>query len=308
MRRILFSIAAMLLFVGVQAQTLEEYKSMKAEKEAAMGALAGEIAALDAKITGFPGWNFATNGTVGLNFSNFSNWVNQANPNSQATTILGSYNAYARLNEEAYFWRNAATLGLGWQNLNVDKNDPAVGGWEQTVDVLNINSLFGYKITSTLAASAMGEYRTTVLNNFNNPGYLDIGVGATWTPMPELVVVFHPLNYNYIFSNGDSDFVSSLGCKVMADYAKEIYPGIAFRSNLTGFLSYNDFGSENSLGDLSNFTWTNGLSFTAFKGIGVGIEYAIRQAKQETNAFFGPDATDINHFQNYLVVGLSYAL
>ena len=35
-------------------------------------------------------------------------------------------------------------------------------------------------------------------------GYLDAGVGATWTPVTDLVVVIHPLNYNFVFADNDA--------------------------------------------------------------------------------------------------------
>ena len=66
------------------------------------------------------------------------------------------------------------------------------------------------------------EYRTTLLDNFNDPGYLDLGLGATWTPAKNLVVVVHPFNYNFVFSSGDTVFESSMGTKIVADYTRQI--------------------------------------------------------------------------------------
>ncbi len=48
-----------------------------------------------------------------------------------------------------------------------------------------------------------------------------LGVGATWTPIKDLFVVIHPLNYNFVFSSGDAIFESSLGAKIVADYSKD---------------------------------------------------------------------------------------
>ena len=158
--------------------------------------------------------------------------------------------------------------------------------------------LHGFKFTEKLAASALGEYRTSVLDGkFNDPGYLDLGVGGTWTPLPNLVVVFHPLNYNFVFSETGSDYESSLGTKVLADYTQKIGKNIAWRSNLSAFLSYKDSG------ELSNWTFVNSLS-TAYKGIGVGFELGLRSNKQEANAANLSD----NPLQTYYILGLSYSL
>ena len=220
-------------------------------------------------------------------------------PNSRNTTILGTLNSFANRIEEQYFWRSSLGLNLGWQKLVRDVNNPTPDEetFAQTADIFNVNSLYGYRITEKFAASALGEYRTTLLNNFNNPGFLDLGVGATWTPMSNLIVVFHPLNYNFIFSNDDLDFESSLGTKIVADYNTKIFDRINWRSNLSAFVSYKDVDA------LSNYTWTNSFSFNAWQGIGVGIEYALRINKQETAAFGFED-----DLQQYFVICLTYSL
>ncbi|MFK7807204.1 MAG: hypothetical protein AB8F74_05305, partial [Saprospiraceae bacterium] len=184
------------------------------------------------------------------------------------------------------------------------------------------SSLYGYKLNSKWAISGLGEYRST-LTNFNDPGFLDIGAGATWTPITDLVVVFHPLNYNFVFSNTDAlSYQSSLGCKIVADYAKALPMGVAWKTNLSAFASYEDFNN------LSNWTWINSFGFTAWKGIGVGFEFGLRGNRQEgyngflANNGIDKDAVEIadfdsdnatglkgdNPIQSYFLVGLTYAL
>ena len=144
--------------------------------------------------------------------------------------------------------------------------------------LLTITSLYGYKVTETLAVSSLIEYKTAILEGgFNDPGYLDIGVGGTWTPVKDLVVVFHPLNYNFVFSDGDSEYESSLGCKVVADYTRKIGK-INFKTNFTGFLSYEDT-------DYSNWQWTNSFSYQIWKALGVGFDFGLRGNKQEAYNF-----------------------
>ena len=288
--------------IGVFAQTKEELTTERNALQSQINALQAQVNAINGRIsTEFPdyGWNTNVFGTIGVNFSSFSNWVTVALPESSNTTILGSFNAVANRLEEKYFWRNSMNINLGWQRLLRDKDNVTEEEkkFSQTADIFNINTLYGYRISSKLAASAMGEFRTNLLNNFNNPGYLDIGIGATWKPMTNLVVVVHPINYNFIFAEDNSGFISSMGCKVLADYVGSITNKVDWRSNLSGFMSYRDPS------ELSNFTWTNGFSFKAFKGIGVGIEYALRWNKQETIAF--GSATNM---QQYLIIGLSYKI
>lgn len=287
---------------GLSAQTEGELTAQRDSLQSQIATLQAQVTALNSRIAAeFPKYGWTTNflGTIGVNLSNFSNWVTVALPESSNTTILGSFNTIANLHQKKYFWRNSLNINLGWQRLIKDKNNSneEEKKFSQTADIFNINSLYGFKLSDKLAVSSLGEYRTSLLNNFNNPGFLDLGIGATWTPLSNLVVVIHPINYNFVFSKEGTDFVSSLGSKVVADYVESIAGKINWRSNLSGFLSYKD------ITEFSNFTWTNGFSFTAFKGLGIGIEYALRWNRQETLAF-GSDS----HMQQYFIVGLSYKL
>lgn len=296
MKKSLLLFSIFFISISLYSQTLEELKAQKAELDAQIGTLQGQVSAINGQIASFPGWYKGAFGTIGFNTSSFDNWVNASNPNSRNTTIMASFNGFANNIQPKYFWRNSGAINLGWQKLIEDTNnntDPKKE-FTQTADVFSLTSLYGRNISSKLAVSALGEYRTTLLNNFNNPGYLDMGVGFTWTPMKSLVVVFHPLNYNFVFAEEGSQFESSLGTKLVADYNTNIGEKVKWRSNLSAFLSYKD------LDGLSNYTWTNGFSFTAWKGIGVGIEHAVRVNKQETGE--SPDGNT----QQYWIIGLTY--
>ncbi len=275
-----FLTALILLFGwGLNAQTVEELKTQKAEKEAEIAALQGEVDALAKQISEFPGWKFGSFGTIGFNASQFNNWLGRGNTDANTfTSIIGlGLNAFANLDREKYFWRNSGNLNLGWTKLAQNREQRDDNDYEKTTDAIVATSLFGYKLTEKWAISTLGEYRTTLLSNFNNPGYFDIGVGATWTPITDLVVVFHPLNYNFVFADDDVAYTSSLGCKIVADYTRKlaVLNGVSWRSNLSAFISYKD--AEN----LSNWTWINGFGFTAWKGIGIGFEFGLRGNRQE---------------------------
>ena len=57
----------MLTYFVLNGQTIEEYRSLKKEKEKEMRALKAEISNLKAKIDSFPGWEVGTYGTLGYN-------------------------------------------------------------------------------------------------------------------------------------------------------------------------------------------------------------------------------------------------
>ncbi|WP_298352895.1 DUF3078 domain-containing protein [uncultured Dokdonia sp.] len=307
MKRLIVLGAAMFLAISLQAQTEEELKAQQSPKKAEIAKLQGEVDALQAKIDALPGWKYGAFGTIGGNISKFNDWFSQGTPNVSSGNITVTGNAFANKLEDKYFWRNSLNVNLGW--VKFDDQDDATDddSFREATDVFNVSSLYGYKLTETLAASALGEYRTTILNNFNDPGYLDLGIGATWTPIENLVVVVHPLNYNFVFSDNDAVFESSLGAKIVADYTRQIGQ-IAFKSNLSAFASYKS-------SDLSNWTWTNGFAYTLWKKIGVGFDFGLRGNKQEALNFaqiaqedttLGFDNID-NQVQSYWVLGLSYS-
>lgn len=293
-----------LISFSVNGQTLEELNAEQAPKKAKVAELQGEIAALQAKIDALPGWRKGAFGTVGASFSGFNNWYSRVAPNSSAGNIGVTVNGFANLIEDKFFWRNAAAINLGWVKLD-DATKSGDEDFETATDVFTISSLYGRKLNKKWAVSTFGEYRTTLIDNFNDPGFLDVGVGLTWTPTERLVVVIHPGNYNFIFSKGESVFSSSLGAKIVADYTAT-YNKLNVKSNLSVFQSYKDK-------DLSNWTWTNSFGYTLWKGIGIGFELGLRDNKQEAlnNALIS-DANAIietvnNKIQSYWLFGVSYA-
>ena len=310
MKKLLFTIALITVAFTTNAQTMEELKAEQGAKKDSIAAIQGRVNALQAQIDALPGWRVGAFGTIGGSISNFNNWYAQGTPNNSSGSIGLSFNGYANLIQEKYFWRNALTANLNWIKLDDKDTDLDDDDFNPTTDVFNLSSLYGRNITNKLAASALLEYRTTLLNNFNDPGYLDVGVGFTWTPVDNLIVVVHPLNYNFVFADNDAIFDSSLGAKIVADYTRQI-GAVSFKSNLSMFQSYKS-------SDLSNWTWTNSFGYTLWKMIGVGFDFGLRSNKQEALNYalgnFDPLSGDDepsfgnvdNDLQTYWTLGLSY--
>lgn len=312
MKRTLLLLVCLIGIVTANAQTKEELQAQKAEKQAEADAAQKEANAIQAKIDALPGWRVGAFGTIGGNLSNFNNWYSQGTPNNVSGNIGFTLNVFANLIEDKFFWKNSLNTNLNWVKLD-DKDDPTDDdSFSPTSDVFNLSSLYGRNLTKTLAVSGLMEYRTTILDNFNDPGYLDLGIGGTWTPIKNLTVVVHPLNYNIVFADDDAVFDSSLGAKIVADYTRQI-GAINFKTNFSTFQSYKS-------SDLSNFTWTNSFSYTLWKMIGIGFDFGLRGNKQEALSYaLGQyDATAVpaqteptfdnvdNDLQTYYTIGVSY--
>lgn len=309
MKKLVFGLVTAFMVSVASAQTLEELKTEQKAKKDSIAAIQGRVDALQGQIDAFPGWKKGAFGTIGANISGFNNWYAQGAPNNSSGNIGATLNAFANLNKEKFFWRNSGNINLQWVKLDDKDSDTDDESFNGTTDVFNLTSLYGYKLNEKFAISALGEYRTTIINNFNDPGYLDLGIGATWTPITDMVVVIHPLNYNFVFSSEDDIYESSAGAKILVDYTRQI-GDINFKTNFSTFQSYKS-------GDLSNWTWINSFGYTLWNGIGLGFEFGLRDNKQEALDYAinkaptpDPDATFDsidNDLQTYWIFGLNYS-
>ncbi len=310
MKKSLFVLLAVFLtfYIG-SAQALEELKAEKAAKKDSIEAIQGRVDDLQDRIDTFPGWKIGAFGTIGANLSSFNNWYSQGVPNNSSGNIGMTVNAYANLDREKFFWKNSGNANLKWVKLDNKNIDTDSENFEGTTDIFTLSSLYGYKLSERFAISALGEYRTSIINNFNNPGYLDLGVGSTWSPTKNLTVVVNPLNYNFVFSENNVVYQSSAGAKIVADYTRK-FGKLNLKSNFSTFQSYKS-------SNYSNFSWINSLGYTIWNGIGLGFEFGLRQNHQEalanalaltplpvpTPTFENTD----NDLQSYWLVGLNYS-
>lgn len=311
------------LFLSVwslQAQTIDELKQKKAEleaqqkeKQAEADAFDGEISDLAKQIEILTPWQTGLSGLIGLNFGNSNNWQANANPNSSSSILNIGVNAFANNIKEKSFWRNTLTSNVSWQGLDNNTEDDEEGtGFlaDRNVDVLIFSSLFGYRLNKDIALSALADLNTSIFN-FLEPGTLDLGIGATWTPsaIPNLVVVVHPLTINFAFSGVDGvESQNDLGLKLKATYTHEFPLGIVWSSNLSSFVPYsgekyditfvNEDGVEEAGSEtLFNYTWINSLNIAdIWKGIGVGFTFGLRDARFE----YPPSV------QTYSALGITY--
>jgi len=100
MRQILLLILVAFGLTFTNAQTLEELKTQKAEKQAEADKAQAEADAIQAQIDALPGWRIGAFGTIGANISGFNNWFAKGTPNNNAGNIGVTVNGYANLIQE----------------------------------------------------------------------------------------------------------------------------------------------------------------------------------------------------------------
>lgn len=103
MKKIIFLAILICGFSFTQAQTKEELKKQKSEKQAEADAAQAEANAIQAKIDALPGWRVGAFGTIGGSLSNFNNWYSQGTPNNSSGNIGFTVNGYANLIEDKFF-------------------------------------------------------------------------------------------------------------------------------------------------------------------------------------------------------------
>ena len=310
MRKISFLFSfMMILSIGLQAQSMEELKTMRADKQAQLAALQAEVDGLTGQIDKFPGWKFGGVGIVGFDLVSNNDWFALTQPNSQNNTLGLGFTAFAKNDQEKFFWDNLLNINVSRVAAFSDKDNDAT----RSVAVSNgltLTSLYGYKISPKLAISAKGEWVSTVLEfdpgddlgaviddsysiSLNKPGRVTGSAGITWLPINNLKVWAHPLGYQL---NLPGDLTSSAGAEVGASYSATLYKGIAWTSNITAFLPYGGSGANSipfkdatgadttfdvdyTTGDLITWDWINGFSVNIWNGLGVNFQLGLRGNK-----------------------------
>lgn len=83
------------LTFSAAAQTEQELKDLKAQKQTELGALEsqvaalkGEIASIDQQLLVFPRWETGVFGIVGANLNGFNDWLSRDQPNSSSIVLI----------------------------------------------------------------------------------------------------------------------------------------------------------------------------------------------------------------------------
>ena len=276
----------------------ETLKKNRKSKTQQISEIDQSLDSLKRQIEILTGWVLSTNGVVGLDFSGSNNWMSNDHPNASSSALALSINAFANRLGKRTFWRTSSIINLGWQSLDTNTGDMETSKFlnERTTDILQLSSLYGYKLNDQVATSLLADLNTSIFN-FLDPGSLDFGTGITWTPQSaeNFVAVINPLTFHFIFSDRkEVKNTSTLGLKLKATYRHAFKFGLVWGSTVTAFFPYRS-PNEGQPG-LLEYTWIQSMSFQLWKGMGIGINFGIRQADFE-----------IEDVQSFHTVGLSYA-
>lgn len=278
-------------FGYAQAQSIDDLKAQKAEKmgmiadlEGQIGATQGELDAIQREIDLLSGWRKGVGGILGFDWNKSNGWVASPNPEAQSSSLNLDVTGYLMNDKEKTFWHNKANIVKAWTDVDLSAADDTISGDglfdNGTIDILNVSSLAGYKLSDKLALSGQGELNTSI-GNFLKPGTFDVGVGVTWLPIQNMTVMIHPFNYNIAFpaDNSPASTSGSIGAKIRADYFRDFNVAgkdVTWTTTLSAFLPYTSVDpfvtpDGTTKEKTTNWTWINNLNFSVWNGIGVGI-------------------------------------
>lgn len=277
-----------------------------------------ELEIIDRQLSALAGWRKGISGTIGFDLDRATRWISNPNPNSKSSSLSLGVTGYLKNDKEKTFWHNNASIQKAWKTLDLDTRDANESGGifsSGTLDVVNISSLAGYKITDKLAVSALAELYSST-EKLTTQGAIDFGAGLTWLPYSNLTITFLPINYHFLYTRDlfGIEPAGALGAKLKVDYNlkfKLLANNCTWQSSLFGFFPYNDSKMEikndpanpetvifNS--SLREITWLNTLSLELWKGIGLGAGWGLRRSDFEALEAQAPK------LQSFFNFGLSF--
>lgn len=295
--------------MDLSAQSLQEVQSELEATKGEISSLEDKRAALEKQIEDFDliGWKIGGTGGLGLNLAGFSDsWVIAKGDNTGA--LLGNLNVYANYNQDKWFLNNNGQLRLGYLNT-VSNIADLWDGWTQNLDDIYLSSLYGYKLTDQLAVSALADARTS-FNNFFDPALVTVGVGVTWTPSSNFVLVVHPLTFRgtwvqtdekkpgYGFDDLSKNVQGDMGAKIKATYTDELLPRLNWVSDFTAFLNYGAF-------DLPEITWNNDFGYALSEFVTLNFGHTLRYYKPETWGNFVGSYKNADNLDYFAATGVS---
>lgn len=286
------------------AQKVDSLKQVLSDIDLQIKQLEAKKTSVQTEIDDLKTWKLGAFGTIGTSLSTFNNWYPNIKPNLSEGDINIIQSAYAKMMMKKYFWINHVNLHLLWEKSYNKDTDSENNGLEKEIDMFKVSSVLGYRLYERFAIAVLADYRGTLIPNDDVASFCNVGLGASWKPVSSFYLVVTPLTYEMIFSNKQYNYHSSMGAKFLANYSDEM-GNFNFKTNLAAFVSYVSM-------DYSNWTWTNTLSYTFWKSIGVSFNLGLRQNKQE---MFNSKSTTCptlkstdNKLQSFWVIGLGYTI
>ncbi|MBO4941885.1 MAG: DUF3078 domain-containing protein [Muribaculaceae bacterium] len=209
--------------------------------------------------------------------------------------VNGSLNLryYVKLNEKYHknlLFETTMTYGLGAQST---KND-TIRGYNVTSDQFQLNSVFGVHAIKRWYYSVKTNFRTRLFNYYQTntrnlqqsilaPGYLNVGVGMTWSYSNKkgnfnFNLSLNPLSYDLTMCLDDKlnpqNFGIKEGHKTFSKYGSDLSGSMSWRIayNITYNSNFNGFTNYES----AYFNWNNTIDFAVNRYLSTSLRVNFR--------------------------------
>lgn len=262
-------------------------------------------------------WSFK--GVTGINTSQTA-LVNWSAGGSNTMAINGFLNLSANYKKDKFLWNNNFSTEYG----TVYTKD---NGWVKSVDKIQFDTKFGYKLTKKWYLSSLVDFKTqydkgynkptdeNYISKFMAPGYLNVSLGLDYQACQYWSLYISPVNAKMTFVT--DDYLSNLGAFgvkkgdkfkfeggtfVRSTFNKEIMKNVTLISKLELFSAYN-----NHYGNI-DVNWENILSMKINKFLNATVQ---------TNLVYDDDVKEYDgtgqmikgarvQFKEMIAVGVAY--
>ncbi len=168
-----------------------------------------------------PRWKLGGVGGVNLSQVSLTNWA-AGGEGSLALEAMLNYDAL--YTNRRHRWQNRLELAYGMNHSKSHKT-------RKTNDKIFLSSMYGYRLTRTWYASVLGTFSTQFSNGYDYnanprrylsrflaPGYLGLGIGATWRPNSWFSAYISPATWRGTFMNDDRLFLDAQNAMTLHPY------------------------------------------------------------------------------------------
>ncbi len=228
-------------------------------------------------------WEVGGTNSALFNQVTLKNW---AAGGQNSITIAAGSNLYLNFLKDRMKWSNSLDMNYAIQRVGDQKV------FQKNDDRINFLSKFGYKAIEKVYYMALLNFRTQftptfqegqLVSHFLAPAWLEVGLGAEYTPVKELTIFFAPVAGKFTFVNNQAladagaygvqaayvdsvtgklipgkTFRHEIGAMLNAVYNKEVMKNITYKSILGLFNNYSDPNKPNRKNiDISWQNWIN---------------------------------------------------
>lgn len=243
------------------------------------------------------GWTRGGFSSLHFSQSGYSNW---AMGGENTLTLTAGLSLYYRYNTKNVYWENDLDLGYGVQHNYKDNL------LEKSEDKIVLHSNYGKRAFSTFYYGAFLDFRTQFapgynypdtkvpISKFMAPGYITLGPGMTWKPVPYFYLFLSPATgrlilvldkeiadkgsygvdsaeYNEfgIQTKEGQKVNAQFGAALVANFDKDIFENVTLQSKFMAFDNYTNPISKKRLN--IDIDWTTSLMLKVNSFLGASV-------------------------------------